>query len=79
MEVDGSLTEESEVRNGIVRYLYTELTDWCPRIDDMEFATLRLERLFDEEVFSAIRSMNGDKTRAGHFHYDILLEMLESG
>ena len=75
LEVDGlMLTEESNIKDGIVAFyesLYKEIEAWGPSrptVDGMEFSSLGeddrewLKRVFEEdEVFSAINSMNGDK------------------
>ena len=61
---------EEEIKEGVTAfsYLFTENGDWRPNINGLSFESLTQEDvrslehpLFEEEVFSALSALNGDK------------------
>ncbi|RVX19759.1 Transposon TX1 uncharacterized 149 kDa protein [Vitis vinifera] len=72
IKVDGVwLTEEQEIKRGVVRAFKDQLTDpggWHPSMEGLDFNRIgdedaaRLEEVFsEEEVFKALSDLNGDK------------------
>ena len=72
IKVDGVwLTEEQEIKRGVVRAFKDQLTDpggWHPSMEGLDFNRIgdedaaRLEEVFSEkEVFKALSDLNGDK------------------
>ncbi|RVW46790.1 Homeobox-DDT domain protein RLT2 [Vitis vinifera] len=78
IKVDGVwLTEEQEIKRGVVRAFKDQLTDpggWHPSMEGLDFNRIgdedaaRLEEVFsEEEVFKALSDLNGDKASEPKF------------